>query len=515
MKASLLLRIWSRLVPFFVLALCAIALAFACSGKVNQAGGLEVIIDTDLQVGAGRDFDFLDVKIEQETSPAAWLRRGGTATPVDASSFPTTVAIAAGSSSDQTVRITLTAYSGGAGGSLVVQSQAETPVPSDRVLELHLHLYRVCVHVSCTENQSCWPGRGCQTIQVQPADLAPYAPGDQSNLGGPSDGGTSQDDSGTTPTCPPCTNGRCTAMLEGNVCTCVSAGSPCPGGAACTFTGTCPGGTGSDGGDLGRNCGPANCGTCCDPSGGCVGYGACPSGGYCSTGGGAPCVATVGCNAAACGGCCDATGGCVGAGARCTNGGTCTGLAGICAVGGSDAGPCGAPGGVCCPGGGCNAGPSPTYCNPSNVCASCGVAGGPCCPYNGCFDVTNGTQGCCVNSTCVAEGAVCPAAVGGGICGSVRGPPGCVQPDGGSCGDLTCCPGSVCLSRDQICNGSNQCQLCGNSGSSACPDGTCNGGSVNIGGTCVTCGGLYQSCCHGTGNACSGSYYCGDAGTCL
>jgi hypothetical protein len=66
-----------------------------------------------------------------------------------------------------------------------------------------------------------------------------------------------------------------------------------------------------------------------------------------------------------------------------------------------------------------------------------------------------------------------------------------------------------------VCNSSTQqCQSCGYSGGSACPDGTCNGGSINQGGSCVACGGLYQACCNSGSNACNNSYYC-DGGVCL
>jgi hypothetical protein len=147
-------------------------------------------------------------------------------------------------------------------------------------------------------------------------------------------------------------------------------------------------------------------------------------------------------------------------------------------------------------------------------CVSCGAPGQTCCPYNSCFNQSNGTFGCCVSNVCIGSGQGCPASIGGGICGGMPPQSGCVQPDGGNCGSDNCCTGNVCTWQNTTCDtASHKCTGCGYAGSSACPDGTCNGGSINQNGTCVSCGGLYQACCSSS-TACNSSYYC-DGGVCL
>ena len=130
-----------KALPFL---LSSAVVALACSGKVTEAGGLEVQISVQsLQVGT--DFDTLKVDIAQEAQQGgAWQSRNYYDGGVTAATFPTNVAIVAGSSADQNVRVTVSAL---LGTTLVVNSEAQTTVPTDvhrsgRVLQREQHLRR-------------------------------------------------------------------------------------------------------------------------------------------------------------------------------------------------------------------------------------------------------------------------------------------------------------------------------------------------------------------------------------
>jgi hypothetical protein len=395
--------------PVLALLFCVVIFV-ACSGKVNQAGGLEVVISVQ-NLQAGTDFDWLKIDVAQETNAAqgTW----GTShnlydqAATQPAFFPTSVALLAGSSADQTVRVTVTALLGGMAGTVVVQSEAETTVPTDRVLELDMYLSRSCVNVPCDAGKSCVGGTCTAITQVT---LVPYTQG-AGNSGGTmsgSSGGTSSGssgapgaDAGVPQQCPSgCAASGC---CDPNNFTCVPSGSMCSNGGTCTGTGgTCSGtDTGcpasqsalvqshcvqvggcynggcncticaggdvcsagvclpSSGTDAGiGGCDPTTCGAGCCDTGGCIGYMAvCPSGGTCKAQGGGPCTSSGPgtCSPSQCaatGGCCTGSGSCIPAGTQCPNGTTCTAASGgQCSTAG-----CGAPGSPCCPGAVCSSG---------------------------------------------------------------------------------------------------------------------------------------------------------------
>jgi hypothetical protein len=88
---------------------CGVAAAMvACSAKTRSPGGVEMILETDMQTP--RDFDALHLVVQQETSPGQFhsLEDQTYEIPLEAT-LPTTYAIAAGSAADQTALIRVTA----------------------------------------------------------------------------------------------------------------------------------------------------------------------------------------------------------------------------------------------------------------------------------------------------------------------------------------------------------------------------------------------------------------------
>jgi hypothetical protein len=415
--------------------LSCVGVAAACSGKVTQAGGLEVkIFTTNLSVGT--DFDELVVDVAQETQ-TGWQHRGGymnTSLP-PSFPFPTSIAVAAGPGPDENTRITVTAF---LAGNPVVRSEAQTAVPTDQVLELDMYLTRTCLGMLCDANAAspttCVNGT-CTGIRVPTSMLVAYTPLDNggggsggtgtssgvadtdASLGGHADGGNSGGgsgggvDSGTIgPACDQTACGGGCCDPKGG---CVAAMSTCSNGMACTGPGgTC---TGSS------TCNPqmaASVAASCNASHGCYAGGcmcmSCPAGWSCINGG----CATSGfadggssCNAMSCsGGCCDANGACMPPGSACPSGGTCngsngapcTGGAGMCAAGGACATGCCAGTGACisvgavCPNG-------RTCMSAGTTCQSmgtCGAAGQPCCqPGNTCVSGASCNAGMCSAAT--------------------------------------------------------------------------------------------------------------------
>ena len=149
-----------------VAALCAavtwlaLALVFACSTTTHQAGGLELIIDTDLT--APDDFDVLRVQVSQVGAqelldfPYSVFAADG----APGLSLPATLAIASGSSSNQEAAIQVQALKGGAGGTVVVTLDALVQVPKDRVAQELLFLAKICKGITCNPGFSCQPQTG-------------------------------------------------------------------------------------------------------------------------------------------------------------------------------------------------------------------------------------------------------------------------------------------------------------------------------------------------------------------
>ncbi len=148
-----------------------------CSGKTTQAGGLVLLVETDMK--AGTDFDSITVQIGQETG-----QDGGYRTLVDvpitveANTLPATISITAGSSPEQEALIAITATKGNPAVA-VVERTIEVQVPRDRVAELVVLLASDCAgKLSCPVSESCNPDTGgCATDVVDASTLPSYSPG--------------------------------------------------------------------------------------------------------------------------------------------------------------------------------------------------------------------------------------------------------------------------------------------------------------------------------------------------
>jgi hypothetical protein len=171
------------------LAVAALVLALGCSGKVDQAGGLEIIVYTDMPTPAR--FDTLQVDIQRQSADGGWTpallaEDGGTPLPSPQSYaipgqivLPTRISVTAGSSADLGVLITVAGLKGGAAGTLVVRRTLQTNVPSTSVGEVYVDL----------DCPSCPPPSDactCGTMAATVATPTPYAPGDGDDAGVPS-----------------------------------------------------------------------------------------------------------------------------------------------------------------------------------------------------------------------------------------------------------------------------------------------------------------------------------------
>lgn len=191
-----------------LLGILAVVADAACSGKTVPAGGLMLIIATNLN--APTEFDTLRVEVSQEISPGQW------GTPLLANDFrvpdeamlPTTVAIAAGKNADQNARIRVIALKG---TSPQVLRQVEIQVPTQRVAALKLVLADPClgqvrvddqmmVQSTCPDpSQSCQPDTGvCGPNLVDSSMLPDYVPGDEKAI----DAGARVDGSAGAPSPP-------------------------------------------------------------------------------------------------------------------------------------------------------------------------------------------------------------------------------------------------------------------------------------------------------------------------
>jgi hypothetical protein len=403
----------------------ALAVIAACGGQTKQAGGLEVIVETNLPSSS---YNELTIDVAQGTGNGQWdtLFHQAQAVP-NQLTLPTRLAIQAGSSSNQQALITVTAFQN---VKPIVQNVAEVQVPTDHVGEIVIYLATSCTNqLSCPTGSTCNPSTGmCDSDVV--TSVAEYQPQDTpgnltcssdadcaaglvcdpslgcitpiGHTGGGNDSGTIQPDSGTPG--PDAGNGGPDATMPG--CT---ASSDCPSGETCSG-GRCV----ASAQDSGTTCTTAA--QTCGASGGCFDQTtclctpSCPAGSTCQQGKG--CIASGGgCNAQTCsGGCCDASNMCQmnnaaacgsggGACAPCPSGATCS--AGTCQP--APQGCCTANGAACVPGMAC---PVSAYtCGKQGVCVACGGAGQACCNGSGC----SGTLICNPSSGM----PVCAAGMGG------------------------------------------------------------------------------------------------------
>jgi hypothetical protein len=167
----------SRLRGACAAILAALGVGGACGGKTIQAGGLEVIVTTNLSTPA--DFNSLHVTVRQE------IDDGGFGTPLvdsdfpipSATTLPTRFSIQAGSTPDQVALIDVI---GRKDGSDVVSREVQIQIPTDRVAELVVLLAADCIGKTCPAGQTCDPTTAsCTTTFVDVNQLPPYQPGDQ------------------------------------------------------------------------------------------------------------------------------------------------------------------------------------------------------------------------------------------------------------------------------------------------------------------------------------------------
>jgi hypothetical protein len=172
-------------------AALAVLSGLGCSANTKQAGGLEVVIATDLPTPAS--FDAIHVNIEQRAADSTWAPPLLDKFYVIPSELvlPTTISIAAGSGPYQDVLITVTGLKGGLGGQDFVQRVVQTQVPTDRLAQLVLELASVCAgRLDCPVGDSCQPesqgdaGAGsCGSNAIDGSALTPYAPGSAVDAG--------------------------------------------------------------------------------------------------------------------------------------------------------------------------------------------------------------------------------------------------------------------------------------------------------------------------------------------
>lgn len=157
----------------------ATASGIGCSHKTTQAGGLEVIVESDMPTPSA--FNVLHMVVEQQKSGSGWstppvLDNFYVISPTGAT-LPTTVSIAAGTSPYQGVRVTVSGLMGGRSGTLIVQRVVETQVPTDRVAALTVLLASVCAgKFDCPVGDSCQPapqrGRAAGSCGSNAVDVA-------------------------------------------------------------------------------------------------------------------------------------------------------------------------------------------------------------------------------------------------------------------------------------------------------------------------------------------------------
>jgi len=185
----------ARLARVNLAAFVAIVLLLSCSGRTRQAGGLEVILETDMPTPA--TFDTLNVSLQQGVPGGGWrsLQQRDYVIPSEIS-LPTTIALLAGSAPDQDVLITVTGLAGNTKQPMV-RRVVQTQVPTDRVAEVVVVLSSRCLgKLDCpTAGDSCQPDLGACGPGTAPP-LTAYHPGDLSEAGVPT---TSGSDAGATP----------------------------------------------------------------------------------------------------------------------------------------------------------------------------------------------------------------------------------------------------------------------------------------------------------------------------
>jgi len=184
-----------RLVALVLLTMVAIV---ACSATTEPAGGLQLIVATNLL--APTDFDTVRLEVRQEVSQGQW------GSPLIANDFrvpgettlPTTFAIVAGKSANQNALIRVIALKG---QRPLVLREVQIQIPTTRVAALKFVLASSCAgklkvdatgsaQSTCADRlQSCQPDTGeCGSTVVDIASLPNYNPGDENGVSMPPGG---------------------------------------------------------------------------------------------------------------------------------------------------------------------------------------------------------------------------------------------------------------------------------------------------------------------------------------
>jgi hypothetical protein len=503
-------------------ALLALALVLGCSGKVTQAGGLEVIVETDMPTPA--TFDMLNLQVEERDVDGGWsvLPEHSYLIPGEIK-LPATVTLLAGKTPDEEVRITAEALSGSP-PQVLVRRVIEAQVPGDRVGEVLVLLSSRCENiVTCpAAGDSCQPDIGaCGPDVVMP--VLPFNPGDLLDAGvASSDAGagtgmkmpdasmmmvSSGDDAGdaaddepivepmdaNTPdgtvlvdpcaqqnggcdsnaTCTPTAAGTAACMCNqgysgtGTTCmasnACATSNGGCSANATCTATGagtrTCACAMGYSGDGL--TCTAIN--SCATSNGGCSPNGTCTSSG--------PGTNTCACNT-----------GYTGSGVTCTGIQACATSNGGCAA----TAKCTSTGPntrTCA----CNTG----YTGDGMTCTavnSCLTSNGGCAAQATCTDTGPGTNTCACNTGYTGSGTTCTAinscATNNGGC-SANGTCTSTGPNTNSCAcktgysgnGVTCTPINSCATNSGGCSANGTCTSSG-PGPNSC---ACNTGDTGNG----------------------------------
>ncbi len=422
----------------------------ACQGKTTQAGGLEVLLETDMVTPD--QFDTLVIEVRQRTPQGGWgnpLLQDPLAV-TKPTSLPQRLSLAAGTQSDQEVLIDVTARKGGPTGQVVVVREVQIQVPQDRLAELEILISSACIKVSCPNGQSCDPAKGmCADDLIDVSTLPNYSPDFDGGHAGAGAGDATVDSalpdgSSTLPDgaplgdggedaeagCPSgevVCNGACAALDDPRTCgSCSNDCTMLPGVLATSLTCTA--------GHCGYACAP-NYSDCADAGSGCPTSLAntsscggcnvtCPAlDPYCAApdGGGYGCVSNCPASAPSiCSGSCanfatddNNCGGC-GAGHVCTNNHhcsastcQCTGSTRACSNGSCAANDVNACGASCTK---CTAPTGGTVsCNGTSCVSTCTQAGQSVCG-GACVDLTTNT------SNCGACGSVCGGTCAHGHC---------------------------------------------------------------------------------------------------
>jgi len=189
-KGTVAMHSWrSRFVALVLLMIGAIV---ACSANTEPAGGLQLIVATNLL--APTDFDTVRLEVRQEVSQGQW------GSPLIANDFrvpgettlPTTFAIVAGKSANQNALIRVIALKG---QRPLVLREVQIQIPTTRVAALRFVLASSCAgklkvdatgsaQSACADPlQSCQPDTGaCGSTVVDPASLPNYNPGDENGV---------------------------------------------------------------------------------------------------------------------------------------------------------------------------------------------------------------------------------------------------------------------------------------------------------------------------------------------